>query len=195
MVFTTAILTFVVLVIKLIVQIFVFKSVSLTALGTLSAIVNAFVICVTIIIVAIPEGLPVVVTVSLAYSVLEMNDLGNLVRRFNACETMASVNEIITDKTGVLTQNKFAVLAFYFLGKKMQGDKCDGFTEMPKHDIAAEAILYNSSALISEIKDPKTKQVVKTATGNVTDCGMINFLMKSGVPCESMIANRNKPNH
>lgn len=188
--FTVAILTFVALILKLGVQIFLTKTVELGDSNNLSDLLNAFIIAVTIVVVAVPEGLPLAVTISLAYSVLKMNDLGNLVRRLNASETMGGANEICTDKTGTLTQNKMTVQAFYFLGKKMTGDRCEEFTQLPKHDIAAEAVLYNSSAFIGEKEDPKTKEKVKTAIGNVTECGMINFLNNSGIPCENMIAHR-----
>lgn len=63
----------------------------------------------TIIVVAVPEGLPLAVTISLAYSVAEMAELGNLVRRLSASETMGGADEICTDKTGTLTQNNMTV--------------------------------------------------------------------------------------
>jgi Ca2+ transporting ATPase len=75
----------------------------------LTELLNAFIIAVTVIVVAVPEGLPLAVTISLAFSVSEMSDLGNLVRRLHASETMGGADEICTDKTGTLTQNKMTV--------------------------------------------------------------------------------------
>jgi len=66
-------------------------------------VINAFIISVTVIVVAIPEGLPLAVTISLAFSVHKMYEKNNLVRRLYASETMGCVNEICTDKTGTLT--------------------------------------------------------------------------------------------
>jgi P-type E1-E2 ATPase len=66
-------------------------------------LVNAVIIAITIVVVAVPEGLPLAVTLSLAYSVNQMRKENNLVRRLEAAETMGGANEICTDKTGTLT--------------------------------------------------------------------------------------------
>jgi P-type E1-E2 ATPase len=80
-------------------------------------IINACIVAITIIVVAVPEGLPLAVTISLAYSVNQMRKENNLVRRLEAAETMGGVNEILTDKTGTLTQNKMTVIQLYSEGK------------------------------------------------------------------------------
>ena len=64
---------------------------------------------VTLIVVAVPEGLPMAVTLSLAYSMRRMLKTNNLVRRLHACETMGATTVICTDKTGTLTQNQMKV--------------------------------------------------------------------------------------
>ena len=66
-------------------------------------LVNALLVGITIIVVAVPEGLPLAVTISLAYSVNQMRKENNLVRKLEAAETMGGTNEILTDKTGTLT--------------------------------------------------------------------------------------------
>lgn len=76
---------------------------SLFNLAVAKGLVNAIIIAITIIVVAIPEGLPLAVTISLAYSVNKMRKEKNLVRRLEAAETMGGANEILTDKTGTLT--------------------------------------------------------------------------------------------
>ena len=63
--------------------------------------------------VAVPEGLPLAVTISLAYSVMKMKLENNLVRKLDASETMGGANEICTDKTGTLTKNQMSVKEFY----------------------------------------------------------------------------------
>ena len=73
-------------------------------------LVSAVILSITIIVVAVPEGLPLAVTLGLAYSVNEMKKEKNLVRRLEAAETMGGANEICTDKTGTLTQNKMKVV-------------------------------------------------------------------------------------
>lgn len=75
--------------------------------------VNLFIRKITIIVVAIPEGLPLAVTLSLAYAVKQMMKKNNLVRRLHACETMGGADCICSDKTGTLTQNKMELTHFW----------------------------------------------------------------------------------
>ena len=72
-------------------------------------ILNIIMLCVSIIVVAIPEGLPLAVTLSLAFSIKKLMDKQNLVRKMHACETMGGANYICTDKTGTLTKNEMNV--------------------------------------------------------------------------------------
>lgn len=72
--------------------------------------INSIIVGITIIVVAVPEGLPLAVTISLAYSVNQMRKENNLVRRLEAAETMGGANEILTDKTGTLTENRMTVV-------------------------------------------------------------------------------------
>jgi Ca2+ transporting ATPase len=76
------------------------KFISLTSLNT---VVEAFMIAITIIVVAVPEGLPLAVTIALAYSVNKMKNEQNLVKNLASCEIMGGVNIICSDKTGTLT--------------------------------------------------------------------------------------------
>ena len=78
-----------------------------------SGLIDALLVGITIIVVAVPEGLPLAVTISLAYSVNEMRLENNLVRKLEAAETMGGANEILTDKTGTLTQNRMTVVQIY----------------------------------------------------------------------------------
>jgi Ca2+ transporting ATPase len=86
------------------------------SLALTSGILNAVIVGITIVVVAVPEGLPLAVTISLAYSVNQMRKENNLVRRLEAAETMGGANEILTDKTGTLTQNKMTVIQLYTEG-------------------------------------------------------------------------------
>jgi Ca2+ transporting ATPase len=74
---------------------------------------NYFILGITVIVVAIPEGLPLAVTLSLAFSVKKMLIDQNLVRKMEACETMGGANMICSDKTGTLTMNKMTLTSFW----------------------------------------------------------------------------------
>lgn len=90
-------------------------------------------VAVTLIVVAVPEGLPMAVTLSLAYSMSRMLKTNNLVRKMHACETMGATTIICTDKTGTLTQNQMQVYKTNFFGK-------------PSDEILYEGIAVNSTA-------------------------------------------------
>jgi P-type E1-E2 ATPase len=81
-----------------------------------------FIVGVTIVVVAVPEGLPLAVIISLAYSVSAMKKEHNLVKKLHASETMGGANEICTDKTGTLTQNRMTVQSLYMNGQIINGD-------------------------------------------------------------------------
>ena len=82
-------------------------------------ILNIIMLCVSIIVVAIPEGLPLAVTLSLAFSIKKLMDQNNLVRKMHACETMGGANYICTDKTGTLTKNEMNIFKFLTVRKEM----------------------------------------------------------------------------
>ena len=78
-------------------------------LSIAQTILDIIILCISIVVVAIPEGLPLAVTLSLAFSIKKLMDYNNLVRKMHACETMGGANYICTDKTGTLTKNEMSV--------------------------------------------------------------------------------------
>lgn len=86
----------------------------------ISYVLQTIMIAVTLIVVAVPEGLPMAVTLSLAYSMRRMLKTNNLVRKLHACETMGAATVICTDKTGTLTKNQMQVFQTYFPALKEQ---------------------------------------------------------------------------
>lgn len=100
-----SLLTFVAMTINLIVKTLYDDEKTLISMDTLNAVIGYVIISITIIVVAVPEGLPLAVTISLAFSVMKMKKENNLVRKLHASETMGGANEICTDKTGTLTKN------------------------------------------------------------------------------------------
>jgi Ca2+ transporting ATPase len=81
-----------------------------------SELVSFIITAITVLVVAIPEGLPLAVTISLAFSVKKMMDDNNLVRNLNSCETMGAATTICSDKTGTLTTNNMTVMRAFFCG-------------------------------------------------------------------------------
>ena len=137
--------------------------------GLLAHTLSTLMIAVTLIVVAVPEGLPMAVTLSLAYSMRSMLKTNNLVRKMHACETMGATTVICTDKTGTLTQNKMQVyqLNFYGLDKQELGSD-----EMSS--LIAEGIAVNSTASLDLSK------ATPSAIGNPTEGALLLWLHKQG---------------
>lgn len=111
-----AVLTFVIVTTKLVYFFYtdeIKSTQSFWTVDTLNTLVNYLILSITVIVVAVPEGLPLAVTISLAYSVAKMRKENNLVRRLDASETMGGANEVCTDKTGTLTKNQMTVQQLY----------------------------------------------------------------------------------
>ena len=92
----------------------------------LSHTLHILMVAVTLIVVAVPEGLPMAVTLSLAYSMSRMLKTNNLVRKMHACETMGAATVICTDKTGTLTRNRMQVAEARFFGPENDSDIDEG---------------------------------------------------------------------
>src|SRR5579859_4573911 len=105
---SAALLLFIVLFIKFLAQLPISD---LDAGGKGQKFMNILIVCVTIVVVAVPEGLPLAVTLALAYATTRMLKDNNLVRVLKACETMGNATTVCSDKTGTLTQNKMTVIA------------------------------------------------------------------------------------
>ena len=103
-----------------------------------SEVLNIVLLCVSIIVVAIPEGLPLAVTLALAFSIRKMMDKQNLVRKMHACETMGGANIICTDKTGTLTKNEMTVTKIYDCKKEINLQKLNNQDAVGKIDVKVD---------------------------------------------------------
>uniref|UniRef100_A0A8D2ZHH2 Calcium-transporting ATPase n=1 Tax=Scophthalmus maximus TaxID=52904 RepID=A0A8D2ZHH2_SCOMX len=138
--------------------------------------VKFFIIGVTVLVVAVPEGLPLAVTISLAYSVKKMMKDNNLVRHLDACETMGNATAICSDKTGTLTTNRMTVVQSY-LGDVQHRVVPDPGQINPKTlDILVNAIAINS-AYTSKILPPDVEGGLAKQVGNKTECGLLGFVL------------------
>ncbi len=125
-------------------------------------VLKYFMMAVTLIVIAVPEGLPMSVTLSLALNMRRMLKTNNLVRKMHACETMGAITVICTDKTGTLTQNRMQV----------QKTKLD----CAKADLIAEGISTNSTAFLEETNDGGELSGV----GNPTEIALLLWLNGQG---------------
>lgn len=128
-------------------------------------ILQYFMISVTLIVVAVPEGLPMSVTLSLALSMRRMLKTNNLVRKMHACETMGATTVICTDKTGTLTQNQMQVHQTNFYS--LSSDQSVG-----DNNLIIESIAINSTAHLNKSSDKIT------TIGNPTEAAMLLWLDK-----------------
>uniref|UniRef100_G3PIE7 Calcium-transporting ATPase n=1 Tax=Gasterosteus aculeatus aculeatus TaxID=481459 RepID=G3PIE7_GASAC len=138
--------------------------------------VKFFIIGVTVLVVAVPEGLPLAVTISLAYSVKKMMKDNNLVRHLDACETMGNATAICSDKTGTLTTNRMTVVQTHIgdVHHRMVPDP--GQINPRTLDLLVNAIAINS-AYTSKILPPDVEGGLAKQVGNKTECGLLGFVL------------------
>ena len=168
-------------------------------------ILNIIMLCVSIIVVAIPEGLPLAVTLSLAFSIKKLMDQNNLVRKMHACETMGGANYICTDKTGTLTKNEMNIFKYLTVkkefileetikmdksidlnkkaenisGKKIREDHSNYFKSESYWEQVRLAIALNVDGNIKELEVPDDNGDIEYfETKNKTDKAFIDFLYR-----------------
>ncbi len=132
---------------------------------------NSVMIAVTLIVVSVPEGLPMSVTLSLALSMKRMLKANNLVRKLHACETMGAATVICTDKTGTLTKNQMQVHDTLFIGLK--GQQIENNTHSI---IVTESIAANSTAHLDKSHPLHIKPI-----GNPTEGALLLWLDNNGI--------------
>lgn len=137
-------------------------------LPVLERTLKYFMMAVTLIVVAVPEGLPMSVTLSLALNMRRMLATNNLVRKMHACETMGAITVICTDKTGTLTQNLMQVHEPNFYGLKDGGKLTDDDISR----LIAEGISANSTAFLEETGEGEKPKGV----GNPTEVALLLWL-------------------
>ena len=162
--FSAAALAFVIFFVKDVLLVYDFASFHTFRdwLPALRATLEYFMMAVTLIVVAVPEGLPMSVTLSLALNMRRMLSTNNLVRKMHACETMGAITVICTDKTGTLTQNLMQVYEASLKDENM--------------DLIAESISANSTAFLEEQEAGKAPSGI----GNPTEIALLLWLDKQG---------------
>uniref|UniRef100_A0A667Z719 Calcium-transporting ATPase n=1 Tax=Myripristis murdjan TaxID=586833 RepID=A0A667Z719_9TELE len=139
--------------------------------------VKFFIIGVTVLVVAVPEGLPLAVTISLAYSVKKMMKDNNLVRHLDACETMGNATAICSDKTGTLTMNRMTVVQAY-IGDTHYKTVPDPSVIKPETlEIMVNSIAINS-AYTTKILPPEKEGGLPRHVGNKTECSLLGLVLE-----------------
>uniref|UniRef100_A0A8C7YCY7 Calcium-transporting ATPase n=1 Tax=Oryzias sinensis TaxID=183150 RepID=A0A8C7YCY7_9TELE len=172
-------MTVIILILYFVINTFLVQNLSWVAECTpiyIQYFVKFFIIGVTVLVVAVPEGLPLAVTISLAYSVKKMMKDNNLVRHLDACETMGNATAICSDKTGTLTMNRMTVVQAYI------GDT--HYKTVPEPEaIKPETLemLVNSisinSAYTTKILPPEKEGGLPRHVGNKTECALLGLVL------------------
>ncbi|XP_070149496.1 plasma membrane calcium-transporting ATPase 2 isoform X5 [Polyergus mexicanus] len=175
---TIAVLTVVILIIQFCVTTFVIEGRPWRNTYA-NDLVRHLIIGVTVLVVAVPEGLPLAVTLSLAYSVKKMMKDNNLVRHLDACETMGNATAICSDKTGTLTTNRMTVVQSYICEKMCK--TTPNFSDIPSHvgELIIQAISINS-AYTSRIMESQDPSELSMQVGNKTECALLGFVLALG---------------
>ena len=141
--------------------------------GWVNDLVQKFMVSVTIFICAVPEGLPLAVTLSLGFSMKRMMKDNNFVRHLNACETMGGATTICSDKTGTLTQNKMTVVKFHHDGRDFDQNT---MKDMPieYRKLFAEAVAVNSNAYMTVKEGESQPEFV----GSSSECALLMLITK-----------------
>uniref|UniRef100_A0A673JIX1 Calcium-transporting ATPase n=1 Tax=Sinocyclocheilus rhinocerous TaxID=307959 RepID=A0A673JIX1_9TELE len=138
--------------------------------------VKFFIIGVTVLVVAVPEGLPLAVTISLAYSVKKMMKDNNLVRHLDACETMGNATAICSDKTGTLTMNRMTVVQVFIADKHYKKVPEPDVIPASTMDLLILGISVNC-AYTTKIMSPEKEGGLNRQVGNKTECALLGFAL------------------
>jgi Ca2+ transporting ATPase len=155
-----------------------------------SELVSFIITAITVLVVAIPEGLPLAVTISLAFSVKKMMDDNNLVRNLNSCETMGAATTICSDKTGTLTTNNMTVMRAFFCGTDYGAS---GSTPKDAASLSAEVkdklfsgIIFNCDTATALYNDKGETAL----TGNKTELALLKWVEDMGADYRQFRAKR-----
>lgn len=170
---TIAICTVIVLITRYCINEYVYGDTELTT-AIFQPLVKYLITGITVLVVAVPEGLPLAVTISLAYAVKKMMLDNNLVRHLDACETMGNATAICSDKTGTLTTNRMTVVQAY-VNERLYETLPSGNDISPRlKELITTSISVNSN-YASKMEASKSKGQLSTQLGNKTECGLLGF--------------------
>ena len=150
-----------------------------------SDLTTLFILAVTVVVVAVPEGLPLAVTLSLAHATIQMLKDNNLVRHLSACETMGNATTICSDKTGTLTLNKMTVVRANLLEQSFVRENSQGFIEKLTATDGLKAVvgfIAKSMNVNCTAEESKAKDGTKILQGSKTEIAILEFWGGYGYP-------------
>ena len=152
--------------------------VSIFSSHMLDVLVNAFIIAVTVIVVAIPEGLPMAVTIAFAFSVDKMKKEHNLVKHLDKSEAMGNVNNVCTDKTGTLTLGVMRIAAFFIEDEDIRLNRAKVQDENLR-DIIWNCMFKNITCV--ETTNEKGEKILN---GDMTEKALFTYLKENNYPLD-----------
>eukprot|EP00741_Cyanophora_paradoxa_P000940 tig00000448_g908.t1 len=161
--------------------------------GSLVMLVDNIVVCITLLLVAVPDGLPLATTLSLAHGMTHLLKLNNFVRNLHASETMGQATCICSDKTGTLTENRMTVVRALLAGRRLEGLQAADLSEAMRGidgglaKLLGEGIATNSTCFIEE--DPQ-KPGQLLFVGSKTEGALLVFAQKIGTDYKQTRARR-----
>lgn len=147
----------------------------------LDGVIKIVTVAVTIVVVAVPEGLPLAVTLTLAYSMRKMMRDKALVRRLSACETMGSATTICSDKTGTLTLNQMTVVEAYVDGKKLDPPDNGSQLSLTLSSLLFEGIAQNTTGSVFVPEGGGEVEI----SGSPTEKAILSWAVKLGMNFDS----------
>ncbi|PON71059.1 P-type ATPase [Trema orientale] len=144
----------------------------------INGVIKIFTVAVTILVIAVPEGLPLAVTLTLAYSMRKMMADKALVRRLSACETMGSATTICSDKTGTLTLNEVMTVVEAYVGKKKMNPPYDPSQLQPvSSGLLSEGVVQNTTGNVFVPKGGGEPEI----SGSPTEKAILSWAVKLGM--------------
>ena len=153
-------------------------------------LIDCFIVSLILLIVAIPEGLPMTVAISLAYSVLQMNEDDNLlVRDLNAVETVGQLTDLCLGKTGTMTTEEMQVVSFYTQNMHVLNSRKNTFLncDLDQNIVEkiVESVVFNSSSYIQ-----MSKNSFYVPVGNGTEVSLIKWLQAAEIPVHEIMQQK-----
>jgi Ca2+-transporting ATPase len=174
-----ALILFAILVVRNIINLLAQKENKFMSAETLKKVLNILTTCITLVMVAVPEGLPLSVSISVAFSLSKMKKANLLIKNADSQEIMGGVEYIITGKTGTLTKADMRVTHFYINGKFYENKGAADFSECQEisamRPMLEDSIIYNCTAKVE-----MSENAYYVPSGNGTECCMLKFLQNNG---------------